>query len=104
MTKVFNYEEFIERDLCPSSKLEEGEHLTLKAVTDYIWERMQQKRGLEAMQTLMRNIIRANDTLITFNWYRTLERTLWDDSDGLAFWYSYPPDSSEPSVTLLKPH
>jgi hypothetical protein len=42
--------------------------------------------------------------LITFNWDLTLERTLWDDSDGLAFWYSYPPDSSEPSVTLLKPH
>jgi len=104
MAKVFNSEEFIESDLWPSSKLEEVEHLTLKAVTDYIWDRMQQKRGLEAMQAFMRSIVRENDTLITFNWDLTLERTLWDDSDGLAFWYSYPPDSSEPSVTLLKPH
>ncbi len=104
MAKLFNSEEFIKSELWSEPKLEQVEHVTLKAVTDYIWERMQQKHGLGAMQIFMRNIVRANDTFITFNWDLTLERTLWDDSDGLAFWYTYPPDSSEPSVTLLKPH
>jgi len=104
MAKLFNSEEFIKSELWPESKLEEVEHLTLKAVTDYIWERMQQRQGLEAMRAFVRDFVRANDTFITFNWDLTLERTLWDDSDGLAFWYTYPPGSSEPSVTLLKPH
>lgn len=104
MAKRFNSEEFIKSKLWPETKLEQVEHVTLKAVTDYIWERMQQKHGLEAMQTFMRNVVRPRDTFITFNWDLIIERTLWDDSDGLAFWYSYPPDASEPSVSLLKPH
>lgn len=104
MAKVFNSEEFIKSGLWPRSRLEEVESLTLKAVTDYIWERMQQGQGLEAMRRFVRDMVRAGDTFITFNWDLTLERSLWDDSDGLAFWYTYPPDSSEPSVSLLKPH
>ena len=104
MAKLFNSEEFIKSDLWPKEKLEAVEHVTLKAVTDYIWDRMQKLQGLVAMRTFVREIVRANDTFITFNWDLTLERTLYDDSDGMAFWYTYPPSSSEPSVTLLKPH
>jgi len=104
MAKLFNSEEFIKSDLWPKQKLEEVEHVTLKAVTDYIWERMRESHGLAAMRSFVRNFVRANDTFITFNWDLTLERTLYDDSDGMAFWYTYPPSSSDPSVTLLKPH
>jgi hypothetical protein len=104
MAKRFNSEEFIKSELWPEPKLETIEHITLKAVTDYIWERMQQQHGLEAMRAFMRNVAKEDDTFITFNWDLILERTLWDDSDGLSFWYTYPPDSSEPSVSLLKPH
>lgn len=104
MAKVFNSEEFITSGLWPEDRLEEVERVTLKAVTDYIWDRMQQHQGMEAMQGFVREVVRANDTFITFNWDLTLERSLWDDSGGRAFWYSYPPDRSEPSVALLKPH
>ena len=104
MAKLFNSEEFLESSLWPKEKLDEVEHLTLKAVTDYIWERMRGLEGMGAMRSFVRNFVRANDTFITFNWDLTLERALWDDSDGMAFWYTYPPSSSEPSVTLLKPH
>ena len=104
MAKLFNSEDFIESNLWPKEKLEEVEHVTLKAVTDYIWSRMKERQGLEAMRTFVRDFVRANDTFITFNWDLTLERTLYDDSDGMTFWYTYPPGSSEPSVTLLKPH
>jgi hypothetical protein len=104
MAKRFNSEEFIQSDLWPKGKLEEVEHLTLKAVTDYIWERMGTSEGMGAMRSFVRDFVRADDTFITFNWDLTLERALWDDSDEMAFWYTYPPSSSEPSVTLLKPH
>jgi hypothetical protein len=104
MAKLFNSEEFIKSDLWPKEKLEEVEHVTLKAVTDYIWGRMVALQGLGAMRAFVRDFVRANDTLITFNWDLTLERTLYDDSEGMAFWYTYPPSSSDPSVALLKPH
>lgn len=104
MAKLFNAEEFIKSDLWPRSKLEHVQQVTLKAVTDYIWERMQQQQGLETIRAFVRDIVRPDDTFITFNWDLVLERTLWDDSAHLAFWYSYPPDSAEPSVALLKPH
>ncbi len=104
MAKLFNSEEFIKSNLWPRKKLEEVAGLTLKAVTDYIWERMQHHKDLDAMRSFIRQHVRPNDTFITFNWDLTLERALWDDPDELAFWYTYPPDSDEPSVTLLKPH
>jgi len=104
MAKLFNSEEFIESDLWPKQKLKEVEHIALKAVTDYIWSSMRKLEGLAAMRAFVKDFVRANDTFITFNWDLTLERALWDDSSAMAFWYTYPPSSSEPSVTLLKPH
>jgi hypothetical protein len=68
MAKLFNSEEFIKSDLWPKEKLEEVEHVTLKAVTDYIWGRMVALQGLGAMRAFVRDFVRANDTLITFNW------------------------------------
>jgi hypothetical protein len=104
MAKVFNSAGFIESSLWPKEKLEGVERVALKAVTDYIWERMQRLEALAAMRAFVRNFVRANDTFVTFNWDLTLERTLWDDGNGMAFWYTYPPSRSGPSVTLLKPH
>jgi hypothetical protein len=104
MAKLFNSEEFKKSDLWPKQKLKKVEDVTLKAVTDYIWDRMHKLQGLAALRAFVRQFVRANDTFITFNWDLTLERTLYDDSNGMTFWYTYPPSSSEPSVTLLKPH
>jgi SIR2-like domain len=104
MAKLFNSEEFIKSGLWPKRKLEEVQHLTLKAVTDYIWDRMQQRQNTEAIGAFVTEFVRAGDTFITFNWDLTLERALEEDRNALSFWYSYPPSSSEPSVTLLKPH
>jgi hypothetical protein len=104
MARLFNSEEYITSTIWPKEKLDEVNQTTLKAVTDYIWKRMQEVHSLEKMRTFVRDFVRANDTFITFNWDLTLERALQEDSDEMAFWYTYPPSQSEPSVTLLKPH
>jgi hypothetical protein len=88
MAKLFNSEEFMKSDLWPQEKLEEVERVTLKAVTDYIWKRMQEFRGGAALRTFVGEFVQASDTFITFNWDLTLERTLWDDSNRMAFWYT----------------
>jgi hypothetical protein len=105
MARRFNSEEFIKSSLWSDSKIEGVQQTTLKAVTDYIWELMQQKHALQVIKDFVRDHVRPGDTLITFNWDLTLERAIWDDPQGLSFWYSYP-DASEDgeSVVLLKPH
>lgn len=40
MAKKFNSEEFITSDRWSETKLDEVKRITLKAVTDYIWDRM----------------------------------------------------------------
>jgi len=94
MAKRFNSEEYIRSGLWAEPQLEEVERTTLKAVTDYIWERMQEHRVLE-MGAFVRDFVRAGDTFVTFNWDVTLERALWDDSRGLAFWYTYLSDDGK---------
>src|SRR5258708_34239753 len=61
MAKLFNSEEFIKSELWSEPKLEQVEHVTLKAVTDYVWWRTQQKHGLGAMQIFVRDIVRADE-------------------------------------------
>ena len=105
MAKLFNTEDFIESSLWSESKIREVERITLKAVTDYIWEQMQQDQGMEVIKQFVKEWVRTGDTFITFNWDLTLERALEDNRENPSYWYSYPPNSSgDESITVLKPH
>ena len=105
MAKLFNTEDFIESSLWSETKIQDVERITLKAVTDYIWEQMQQNQGMEVIKQFIMEWVRAGDTFITFNWDLSLERALEDNAKNPSFWYSYPPNSSDDeSVTVLKPH
>ena len=78
MAQLFNSEEYITSTTWPKEKLEEVNRLTLKAVTDYIWKRMQEPHSIETMRTFVRKFVRANDTFITLVWDLTIERALYD--------------------------
>jgi hypothetical protein len=67
MAKSFNSEEFSESSLWPKDKLDRVRSVTLKAVTDYLWERMQTVDALNPMKTFATKFLRYSDTVITFN-------------------------------------
>jgi len=102
MARRFNSEEFIESTTWAKQKLDEVKAITLKAVTDYIWERMQQISGSNAVSQFVRDHLKPGDTVVTFNWDITIERALWNE--GLAFWYHNSLETDKDSVTILKPH
>lgn len=104
MARRFNSEEFMKSNLWSGPKIEAVQRTTLKAVTDYIWDLMQQKHALQIIKDFVRDHVRRGDTIITFNWDLTIERAIWDDIQGLSFWYSYPDTPDEDGVVLLKPH
>src|SRR5215472_2392956 len=67
MAKKFNSEEFITSNVWSKPKLEEVKLLTLKAVTDYIWERMADSGKQRVVYEFVRQNLREGDTIITFN-------------------------------------
>jgi len=104
MAKSFNSEEFIESSLWPRDKLDLVRSVTLKAVTDYLWERMQKVDALNPIKTFGTKFLRYSDTVITFNWDVTLERGLWDREDDFWMPYTYNRERQGKYVTILKPH
>ena len=104
MAKSFNSEEFIESSLWPKHKLDRVRNVTLKAVTDYLWERMQKVDALNPMKTFATKFLRYSDTVITFNWDVTLERGLWDREDDFWMPYTYNRKRKGKYVTILKAH
>jgi len=104
MAKSFNSEEFIESSLWPRAKLDLARSTTLKAVTDYLWERMQKIDALNPIKTFATKYLKYSDTAITFNWDVTLERGLWDREDDFWMPYTYNRKRKGKYVTILKPH
>jgi hypothetical protein len=104
MAKSFNSEEFIESSLWPKPKLDFVRNITLKAVTDYLWERMQKVDALNPMKTFATKFLKYSDTAITFNWDVTLERGLWDREDEFWMPYTYNRQRKGKFITVLKPH
>jgi hypothetical protein len=97
MALQFNSEDFIESTIWPASALENTRQSVLQAITDYLWGQM---RGcnLDPIRSFVRQLLRAGDTLITFNWDVTMERVLQEDSE-FNFWYKPTTE-----ILLLKPH
>ena len=103
MAKKFNTR-FIKSDLWSESKLEEVETFTLKAVTDYIWDRMADEKRQQVIRAFTRESLRPGDTIITFNWDLTLERQLEDYQRDPGFLYTYSSHRESAQFSLLKPH
>lgn len=104
MAKKFNTEEFITSTLWSKARLEEVKHFTLKAVTDYIWERMGDSGKQRDIQEFVRHVLREGDTIITFNWDLTFERALENYTGDPGFLYTYSESRDEKHFSLLKPH
>jgi len=104
MAKKFNSEEFIASTLWSVSKLDEVKRFTVKAVTDYIWDRMEDAGKHQLIRDFVRDYLREGDTIITFNWDLTVERALEDYPGDPGFLYSYSHGRKQKSFSLLKPH
>jgi hypothetical protein len=104
MAKSFNSEEFIESSLWPKLRLDLVRSVTLKAVTDYLWEQMRKVDSLNPIRTFATKNLKYSDTAITFNWDVTLERGLWDRDDDFWMPYTYRRRRTGKFITILKPH
>jgi hypothetical protein len=104
MATKFNSEEFIASKLWSRPRLEEVKRLTLKAVTDYIWDRMGDSAKQRVVHEFVRQSLREGDTIITFNWDLTFERALENYPGDPGFLYTYSQDRDEKHFSLLKPH
>lgn len=104
MAKKFNSEEFIASEAWPKPKLEEVKMFTLRAVTDYIWDRMVDAGKQRFVHEFVRQNLREGDTIITFNWDLTFERALENYPGDPGFLYTYSSGRDEKHFSLLKPH
>ena len=104
MAKKFNSEEFIASNMWSKPKLEEVKRFTLRAVTDYIWDRMADAGKQRLVNEFVRQNLREGDTIITFNWDLTFERALENYPGDPGFLYTYSSYRDEKHFSLLKPH
>ncbi len=104
MAKRFNSEEFIASELWSVRKLNEVKRNTLRAVTDYIWDRMHEKGKDQCIRGFVHQNLHEGDTIISFNWDLTIERALEEYPGDPGFLYTYSRSREEKHFTLLKPH
>ena len=104
MAKSFNSEEFIESSLWSKARLESVKDATMKAVTDYLWERIEKGDALTPMKLFAAKCLKFTDTVITFNWDVTLERGLWDREVDFRMPYTYRRKRQGKFIAILKPH
>ena len=104
MAKRFNSEEFIASSLWSVPRLDEVKSHTLQAVTDYIWDRMADKGKYQRIRDFVQENLREGDTIITFNWDLTIERSLEEYRGDPGFLYTYSHKREDKRFTLLKPH
>lgn len=104
MAKTFN-EEFMESTVWPKDRLERIRTITLKALTDYLWNKIgSEGETLAVIERFVRVRLKAGDVVITFNWDTTIERAVSSDPRPLEINYSYSAQPASDSVVLLKPH
>lgn len=100
MAKQFHTEAYIENKKWSQAKLQEVIEITLRAITEYIWDCMAEEGRRGTLGSFARELVRAGDVIVSFNWDFMIDLVLEDLHLGPA--YSYP--SSPKSVVLLKPH
>jgi hypothetical protein len=105
MAKQFNTEDFIKSSVWPRRRLRNVNNITLKAVTDYLWDFMQKKERYSVIRDFAEEAIELGDVIITFNWDTTLEHALHLHRDEPTFVYTYAQrHRSKYELSLLKPH
>lgn len=104
MAKRFNTEEFVTSEPFSQKRIEKVEEIVLRALTDFLWKKMQSKDKLKALIEFAESQIRLGDVVITFNWDVTLEQALYMDRKEPHFHYFYSRELDQEQVFLLKPH
>src|SRR5208337_1188854 len=104
MAQKFNTEEFIASKAWSEKRLEDVKQITIKAVTEYIWERMRDKDRQRPVDGFVTLAMKPGDTVITFNWDLILERSLENYPKNPSFEYTYSRKRTTKAFSLLKPH
>jgi hypothetical protein len=102
MTKAFHDRVFIQSKKWTRVRLQEVMDITLRAITEYIWDFMADKERRGVLADLVRQVVRPGDVIISFNWDFMIDLVLEAAPRPLSVAYTYPP--SRKSVVLLKPH
>lgn len=104
MAQSFNSEEFIQSSLWSWERLEAVKKAAMRAVTDYLWERIEKGDRLDPMKAFAARCLKLADTVVTFNWDVTLERGLWEREDEFRMPYTYRRKRRGKFIAILKPH
>lgn len=104
MARNFNDEKFLASNRWSPTRLKAIESTTVKAVTEYIWECMRKKERQRPIDDFVRLALRPRDTIITFNWDLTIERSLESYAGNPGFEYTYSRTRKTDAFSLLKPH
>ena len=104
MAKQFNTEEFVTSERFSERRIEKVGDIVLKALTDFLWEKMQSKDRLKSLVEFAESQVKLGDVVITFNWDVTLEQALYMDRKEPYFHYNYSRELDQKQVFLLKPH
>lgn len=102
MAKEFHTEAYIESKRWSEATLQEVADITLRAITEYIWDFMAEDERRRVLSGLVRALVRPGDVVISFNWDFMIDLILEDLDIGRCPVYSY--GSSRETVALLKPH
>ena len=102
MAKEFHTEAYIESKSWPQQKLREAADIALRAITEYIWGFMADGSKRQVLTSLVDQLIRPGDVIISFNWDFMIDLALEDHDENRSPRYAY--SSSRDSVVLLKPH
>jgi hypothetical protein len=100
MAKEFHTEAYIESKKWSQEKLQEVTDITMRGITEYIWDFMAEEGRRGVLSNFVKQLVRKGDVIISFNWDFAIDLVLETLDMGPV--YSYR--SSPKSVVLLKPH
>jgi hypothetical protein len=102
MAKEFHTEAYKESRRWSEARLQEAADITLRAITEYIWEFMADSDRRRVLFALVHELVRPGDVVVSFNWDFMIDLALEDLDENSSPVYSY--SSAFDSVVLLKPH
>jgi hypothetical protein len=102
MAKEFHGEAYIASKKWSQTRLQEAADISLRAITEYIWGFMADDDRRRVLSSLVRELVRPGDVIISFNWDFMIDLAIEDRDENSSPAYSY--SSSRDSVVLLKPH
>jgi len=102
MAKEFHGEAYIASKRWSQTRLQEAADISLRAITEYIWDFMADADGRRVLSALAGELVRPGDVIVSFNWDFMIDLALEDRDEDSSPVYTY--SSSRHSVVLLKPH